>query len=191
VNSDKKNKESAGESQDSALDPKSIQTLKSRARDLAEVVLDEGDSEKSLEIVEFSLAYERYGIESVYVREVYPMKEFTVVPCTPPFVLGIINVRGQVMSVVDIRRFFELPIKGLTDLNRVVIVQSNRMEMGILADRIVGVRPVPLSSIQSTLPTLTGVRNDYLRGVTNDRSVILDVEKMLNDRRFYVNEEVE
>jgi len=114
-----------------------------------------------------------------------------VVPCTPPFVLGIINVRGQVMSVVDIRRFFELPIKGLTDLNRVVIVQSNRMEMGILADRIVGVRPVPLSSIQPTLPTLTGVRNDYLRGVTNDRSVILDVEKMLNDRRFYVNEEVE
>ncbi len=171
--------------------PRIRQALKARARELAEAVQDDDKAQKSIEIVEFSLAYERYGIESSYVREVYPMREFTHVPCTPDFVLGLINVRGQVMSVVDIRRFFELPVKGLTDLNRVVVVQSQQMEMGILADRILGVHSVPLDSIQPTLPTLTGVRTDYLRGVTDDRVVLLDVDKMLSDKRFLVNEEVE
>jgi purine-binding chemotaxis protein CheW len=172
-------------------DLKTKQTLRNRARELAEAVADEAESEKAIEIVEFSLAYERYGIESSFVREVYPMKEFTQVPCTPNFILGIINVRGQVMSVVDIRRFFELPVQGLTDLNRVVVVQWNRMDMGILADRILGVKRVPIIEIQPSLPTLTGVRTDYLRGVTSDRMVLLDVPKMLGDKRFFVNEEIE
>lgn len=172
-------------------DKKVKHALKTRARELAEAVQEENQVDKVMEIVEFSLAYEQYGIESSYVREVYPMKEFTPVPCTPNFVLGIINIRGQVMSIVDIRHFFELPVKGLTDLNRVLIVQHNKMEMGILADRILGVRPISLDSIQPNLPTLTGIRTDYLRGVTNDRVVLLDVEKMLNDKRFVVNEEME
>lgn len=178
---------------ESPYDPKAKMksVLKTRAKELAETVHEESGFETFIEIVEFSLAYERYGIESSYVREVYPMKEFTQVPCTPNFVMGIINVRGQVLSVVDIRRFFDLPVKGLTDLNRVVVVESNRLEMGILADRILGVRPIPLETIQTSLPTLTGIRTDYLRGVTNDRVVLLDVEKMLNDKRFLVNEEVE
>jgi purine-binding chemotaxis protein CheW len=96
-----------------------------------------------------------------------------------------------VMSVVDIRRFFELPVQGLTDLNRVVVVQWKNMDMGILADRILGVRPVPVHEIQPSLPTLTGVRTDYLRGVTSDRMVLLDVPKMLGDNRFLVNEDIE
>lgn len=50
---------------------------------------------------------------SEYVREIYPLKEFTPIPCTPPFVLGIINVRGQILSVIDIKKFFDLPEKGL------------------------------------------------------------------------------
>jgi purine-binding chemotaxis protein CheW len=185
-------KEAAGaQPQGDDSEVKTKKTLRTRAKELAEATVEEEDSERTLEVVEFSLAYERYGIESSFVREVYPMKEYTQVPCTPNFVLGIINVRGQVMSVVDIRRFFDLPVQGLTDLNRVVVVQWNHMDMGILADRILGVRPVPLNSIQPSLPTLTGIRTDYLRGVTSDRMVLLDVPKMLNDKRFLVNEEID
>jgi len=191
VSAEPKEKSSRPDSDTPDFSARMRQALKARARELAEAVLEEDGAQKTIEIVEFSLAYERYGIESSYVREVYPMKEFTPIPCTPDFVLGIINIRGQVMSVVDIRRFFELPVKGLTDLNRVVVVQSNQMEMGILADRILGVHPVALDAIQPTLPTLTGVRTDFLRGVTDDRIVLLDVDKMLNDKRFLVNEEVE
>ena len=172
-------------------DKKIRQILRNRAKELAETTVEEEGAEKALEFVEFSLAYERYGIESTYVREVFPMKEYTPVPCTPDFILGIINVRGQVMSVVDIRRFFDLPVKGLTDLNRVVIVSWNNIEMGILADRILGVRAISAKVIQPSLPTLTGVRTDYLRGVTNDRLVLLDVPKMIVDKRFCISDEVE
>src|SRR5439155_25417175 len=125
------------------------------------------------------------------VREVYPLKELTPLPCTPPFVLGIINVRGKILSVIDIKKFFDLPEKGLTDLNKVIIVHADEMELGILADALLGVRAIPLEELQPSLPTLTGIRAEYLKGVTKDRLVILDTEKILSDKGIIVHEEVE
>lgn len=163
--------------------------LKARAIALARQPEDGKSYDEYIEVVEFLLAHEKYGIESKCVREVYPLKELTPVPCTPPFVLGIINVRGKILSVIDIKKFFELPEKGMTDLNRVIIVHNDQMEFGILADAILGVRLIPLLDIQSSLPALTGIRAEYLRGVTEDRLVVLDVEKILSDKKIIVNEE--
>ena len=137
------------------------------------------------------MAYERYGIESTYVSEVYPLKDLTPLPCTPAFVLGIINVRGQIISVLDLKKFFDLPEKGLTDLNKVIILRNEEMEFGILADVILGVVNVPLSYLQPTLPTLTGIREEYLKGITGERLVILDAGKLLSSRKIVVHEEVE
>jgi len=142
-----------------------------------------------LEVVEFLLAYERYGIESSYIREVYPLKDITPLPGTPPFVLGIMNVRGKILSVIDLRKFFDLPQKGLTDLNRVIIVHDDFMEFGILADAILGVRMIPVRELQPSLPTLTEVRADYLKGVTEERLVVLDGGAILSDRRIVVHDE--
>jgi len=165
--------------------------LKARAQALAEEPKETVAAEGQLEIVAFQLADEQYGLESPYVREVYPMKELSPLPCTPPFVLGLINVRGQILSVIDLKKFFGLPEKGLTDLNKVIIVQTEKMELGILADGILGVRSIPLAELQPTLPTLTGVRAEYLKGVTRERLVILDVRKILADSKIIVHEEVE
>ena len=165
--------------------------LKARAKDLAEERKQVEIGEGHLELVEFVLAYEKYGIQSEYVREVYPLKEFTPVPCTPSFIFGIMNVRGQLISVMDVKEFFGLPSKGLTDLNRTIIVQTPKMEVGILADAIMGVRLVPLHEIQPTLPTLTDRRSEYLRGITQDRLVILDIQKILDDSNILVNEVIE
>ena len=164
--------------------------LKARAKALAQESKEKETAEKYIEVVEFLLAYEKYGIESSYVREIYPLKELTPMPCTPPFVLGVINVRGQILSVIDIKKFFDLPEKGLTDLNKVIILQSDRMEFGILADVVLGVRNVLLSELQPSLPTLTGIREEYLKGVTGERVVILDAEKLLSDKKITVHEEV-
>jgi purine-binding chemotaxis protein CheW len=164
--------------------------LKTRAKSLAQEPEEKGTSEDQIEVVEFLLSYERYGIESSYVCEVYPLKEFTPLPCTPPFVLGIINVRGQNLSIIDIKKFFDLPEKGLTDLNKVIIVHNDKMEFGILADVILGVHNVLLSKLQPSLPTLTGIREEYLKGVTDERVVILDAEKLLSDKKIVVHEEV-
>lgn len=163
--------------------------LKARARALAQAP-ESATATECIEVVTFLLAYETYGIETSYVREVYPLKDLTPLPCTPAFVAGIVNVRGQVLSVIDIKKFFDLPEQGLTDLNKVIILSDGAMEFGILADVIVEVRNIPLEKIQPPLPTLTGIREDYLRGVTAERLVILDAAKLLTDSNIVVHEEV-
>jgi purine-binding chemotaxis protein CheW len=142
-----------------------------------------------IEIVEFVLADERYGLESNFVREVYPLKDYTPLPCTPPFVLGLLNVRGRIISVIDIRKFFDMPGKGIGDLNKAIIIHDRNMEFGVLADSILGVRDVALRDIQPPLPTLTGIRKEYLRGVTGERMVVLDAKKLLTDKKIIVHEE--
>lgn len=143
-----------------------------------------------IEVVEFVLAQERYAVESEHVRDVYPLEHLTPVPCTPAFVLGIVNLRGEILSVIDIKKFFDLPDKGLTDLNKVIVLDSGSMHFGILADAIIGVHAIPMAEIQASLPTLTGIREEYLKGVTSDRTVILDAEKLLADERIVVQEQV-
>ena len=161
-------------------------TLKERAKALAREPKGIEEDESHLEVVEFMLAHERYALELTHIREVYPLKELTPLPGTPDFVLGIINVRGQILSIVDIKRFFDLPEKVLTNLNQVIILQSDEMEFGILADEILGTRLIPASAIQASLPTLTGIRAEYLKGVTGDRVVILNGEKIVLDEKMVV-----
>lgn len=162
--------------------------LKARAKALGRAPESADASGERVEVLEFVLAYERYGIESRFVREVYPLKAVTPVPCTPPFVLGIINVRGRILSVIDIKKFFDLPEQGLAELSQAVIVSDDGMEFAILADSIAGFRFVSIGDILPSLPTLTGIRQDYLKGITKDRMVILDARKLLSEKTLVVNE---
>lgn len=164
--------------------------LRARAAKLAAEPQKKVDEEEFIEVVEFLLAHETYAVASEYVREIYPLNELTPLPCTPNFVLGIVNVRGQILSVIDIKRFFDLPEKGLTNLNKIIILHSDEMEFGILADSIIGVRNLILSELDKSLPTLTGIREEYLKGVTKDREVVLNAGKLLADQGIVVNENV-
>ena len=108
--------------------------------------------------------------------------------------LGIVNLRGEILPVIDIRKFFDLPEKGLTNLNKVIVLESagsksGDMVFGTLADAISGVCRIPRAGIQPSLPTLTGIRDDYLVGVTAERVVVLDAEKLLHDEKLIVNEQ--
>jgi len=165
--------------------------LRARAQALARPQRQAAAAETLVELLEFHLAHERYAVETRYVREVYPLKELTPLPCTPAFVLGIVNVRGRILPVLDLKKFFDLPEKGLTDLHRIILVRGNELELGLLADVIVGVRSLPADSLQPSLPTLTGVRSDYLKGVTAERLVVLDLARILADPKIIVDEEVE
>jgi purine-binding chemotaxis protein CheW len=162
--------------------------LRDRAQKLAREPEAEGVQQR-LELVEFLLSGENYAIESLFIREVYPLRELTPLPCTPPFVLGIVNLRGKILSVIDMRKFFDLREQGLSDLNKVIIVHDARMEFGILADAILGVRTILGGELQPSLPTLTEIGAEYLKGVTRDRLVVLDAGKMLADHRIVVHEE--
>lgn len=162
--------------------------LKARARALAEeqTIAEEGES---IEVVEFLLAHEKYAIESVYIREVYLMKQLTPVPCTPPFILGLVNVRGQILTVIDMKKFFDLPERGLSDLNKVIILHGKNTEFGLLADNVLGMRKVALDALRPALPTLAGIRKDYLKGIAQDRVAVLDARALLEDEKIMVREE--
>jgi len=165
--------------------------LRARARLLAAGGKTEAAPARLLvEVVEFVLGPEHYGIESRHIREIHPLSEFTPLPCTPAFVLGLVNVRGQILSIINIKKLFDLPEKGLTNLNKVIIVHADHMELGILADAILGVRSIALEELHPALPTLTGIRADYLKGLTKDPLVVLDVEKILWDEKILVDEVV-
>ncbi|MFH0976464.1 MAG: chemotaxis protein CheW [Spirochaetota bacterium] len=170
------------------LPPEKIkEQLKKRALALAAEKSSESCVEESIRVVEFLLAGERYGIETAFLKEVYPLRDITPLPGIPAFVLGIINVRGQILSVIDIKKFFKMPDKGLSDLNKVIIAQKKGMELGILADAIMGEREVKVFDLQTTMPAFTGIRAEYLRGVTQDRFIILDMEHILDDPNIIVD----
>lgn len=164
--------------------------LRARAQALARVPPPPA-ADTILELLEFGLASERYAIERRYVQEVHPLRELTPLPCTPPFIAGIVNVRGRIVPVLDLKKFFELPERGLTDLHRSIIVRGHDLEIGLLADVVIGISGVPANSLQPSLPTLTGIRADYLKGVTDGRLVVLAVERILGDPKIIVHEEVE
>ncbi|MGH8264797.1 MAG: chemotaxis protein CheW [Steroidobacteraceae bacterium] len=145
--------------------------------------------EEALEVVEFRLADESYALESSFVREVYPLRDLTPLPGVPAFVAGIINLRGQIVSVVDLKALIELPAKGLTDLNKVILLGDKQIEFGLLVDMVTGVRRIPIRDIQASLPTLTGVRAEYLRGLCDNRLVVLDAAKLLANPRFIVSDD--
>src|SRR6202521_3590555 len=174
-----------------AARPDAAQILRARAQALARPPAHTPAAGTLLEVLEFRLAQERYAIETRYVREVYPLKDLTPLACTPPFVLGIVNVRGRIVPVFDLKNFFDLPEQGLTDLHRIILIEGSEMELGLLADVSVGVRSIPADSLQPSLSTFTGIRSEYLKGVTAERLVVLDVARILADPKIIVHEEVE
>lgn len=148
-------------------------------------------TEDVFEAVEFVLAHEVYAVASEHVSEIYQMSELTPVPCTPDFVLGVINLRGHILSVIDIKKFFNLPEKGLTDLNKVIVLKSGEMEFGILADSVTGIRLIDRGMLDTSFATITGRREEYLLGVTKDRVAVLDASRLLTDPGIVVREIVD
>lgn len=163
--------------------------LRARAQALAQPPESARTTEAPLELLEFHLARERYALETHYVRGVHSLKNLTPLPSTPPFILGIVNVRGRIVPVFDIRKFFGLPENGLTDLHRIVLVGGNDLEIGLLADIDVGVFTLEAGSVQPPPPTFTGIGAPYLKGITAERLVVLDVGRILMDPGILVHQD--
>ncbi len=140
-----------------------------------------------IDVVTFSLAGETYAIESLFVREIYPLRAYTPLPGTPDFVLGIINVRGQILSVINLKTFFHLPVGGLGELNKVIIVNDKNLEFGILADEVLGTMQIAKENVQPAIPTMSGVGAEYLLGVTPGSILVLNIKRILEDKAIIVD----
>lgn len=164
--------------------------LKTRAIAMAKEPEQRTESSAKLELITFSLSGEEYGIESVYVREVYPLKDFTPLPGVPNYILGLIQVRRQILTVVDLKKFLNLPESGLGELNKVIILSDDHMEFGILADLVHGTQTINLEEIKMAPPTVSGIGEEYLKGITKERVIVLDAARLLGDKSLIVNDEL-
>lgn len=161
--------------------------LQQRAARLAATV-SANAQEQQLELLLFELSEEFYAVETRHVEVVAPLRQLTPIPCAPEFVLGVMTVRGRIRSILDLRRFFELPLTGLSDRNTVVVLSGGDMEFCLLADRVVGSQSMAAIRLQKPLSNLAGIRADYLLGVTHQHWAVLDAEKLLRDSRLIVND---
>ncbi|UTW07845.1 chemotaxis protein CheW [Pseudomonas benzenivorans] len=142
-----------------------------------------------LEVLTFSISGELYAIESAHVAEVLPLGQYTPLPCVPPFVLGIVNVRGHIVSLIDLRVLFELPIGGLSDKNFMAVLRSPDMEFGLLIDRVQGIGQIRRDGLQKRVANLSGVRTAYLLGVTAEHRTVLDGALLLSDENLRIKVE--
>jgi purine-binding chemotaxis protein CheW len=165
--------------------------LHERAVALARAPREDSPPAGQLEVLEFKLATERYALETRHVVEVHPLRHLTPLPGTPPFIRGIVNLRGRILPVFDLKKFFDLPEQGVTDLHRIIVVRGNDLEIGLLADVVSGVCKVPLESLVPPLPTLSAIAAQYLKGVNDGRLVVLDLDRILADPKIVVHDEVD
>ncbi len=163
--------------------------LKQRAKQCAAEPAAETAAQETIEVLAFALGEEQHAFELRWVHEVCPMRELTRVPCTPAYVAGIINLRGEIRTVLDLGAFFGLPPKPPGELDKIIIVQAGEVQVGVLADDILGVRTIRVAALQTSLPTLTGVRAEGLRGITPDHLAILDPGVLFSPERINVASE--
>jgi purine-binding chemotaxis protein CheW len=143
---------------------------------------EQQDTATEMQLVVFDLATEYYGVDIGDVREIIRMQTVTRVPGAPPFVEGIINLRGQVIPVVDLRKRLELDVSEQTADSRIVWVTINNQDVGVIVDAVTEVLRIPVSSIEPPSSMVSSVESDYLRGIAKleDRLIILlDMGKVL------------
>ena len=150
-----------------------------------DVVEDNDDT--IIQWVTFHLENEKYGIKVMQVQEVLRMTEIAPVPGAPHYVLGIINLRGNVVTVIDTRRRFGLADVENDDETRIVIVEANNNVVGILVDSVAEVVDLKISEIETAPNVGNDESSKYIQGVSsreNELLILVDVNKLLSDEEW-------
>ncbi len=154
-----------------------------------------------LDLVLVRLGREVYGFEARHVLDIRPVGFITLVPRVPEWVVGVTNVRGRVLSVLDLECFFNLPQGGggfYGGLGLLVLVEAEQMELALQVDDVLAVERVPANQIKEPAGMIRGLPAAYVRGVieaaitagTEEMAIILDLPALLADEGLVVDEQV-
>ena len=146
------------------------------------VSADAGIGGDERQLVVFQLGAELYGVEISRVHEIIRLQTVTRVPRAPSFVEGVINLRGKVIPVVDLRRRFGLPSAQHTRASRIVVVEIGDQVVGMVVDSVSEVLRVSGTTVEPPSPVVAGVDSEYIHGIAKlpERLVILlDLDRVL------------
>jgi purine-binding chemotaxis protein CheW len=144
------------------------------------------------QFVTFMIGSETYGVEVLKVKEILGMTEITHVPNSLSFMRGVINLRGAVVPVVDMRLKFQLQEKEYDTFTVIIIVEVRERLIGMIVDTVSDVASIPVSTIQNTPHFTSKIETDFIKGIGQIESllvIILDVDKILNHEEFKKIEE--
>lgn len=153
----------------------------------ANAAVEAEDTDTMLQWVTFRLENETYGINVMQVQEVLRYTEIAPVPGAPPYVLGIINLRGNVVTVIDTRHRFGLPQTDITDNTRVVIIEADNHVVGILVDAVAEVVYLRRSEIELAPNVSNDESSKFIQGVchkNNELLILVDLDKLLTDEEW-------
>ncbi|MEO8613142.1 MAG: chemotaxis protein CheW [Chloroflexota bacterium] len=156
--------------------------LRQRAQHYAAPARDQNDVLEDVRaVLAFNLGGENYGVDVRYVFGIRALGTVAHVPGTPLFYQGVINVRGRILTVFDLRGFFQIPHASDDGVPaEVVIVHAGKLEMAILAHQVIGVQSIPVSTIKPI------EHMPYTLGLTSEKIILLDIAQLFQDERLIV-----
>lgn len=163
--------------------------LKQRAATLAGEEDDEQYSEQSEEYLRLRLGKtEEYGIPYQYLDEILYVSAITEVPCTPAYIAGVANRRGEMLTVLDLQPFFNIQRDAIGEAARIIVVSGNGMRLGILIDEVISNDHYDPQQLAPPMVS-SGVKNlDLVKGIYNGKVTMLNLESMLSEQVLAVNE---
>ena len=137
-----------------------------------------------LQLVTFRIGDEEFGVDILSVQEIIRLMQITMVPHAAAFIEGVINLRGKVIPVINMRTRFSLPAVEHDANTRIVVMEFNQKIVGFLVDGVSEVLRIPASTVEPAPPVVCGIGSEYIRGVgkLEDRLLILlDLDTLLSD----------
>ena len=172
------------------LDPESRGLLQERTQQLSQHALDQDAVEETLAVAILQLPPERYAVPIQQVQEIEQFRSITNVPGLDGRWCGIVNLRGSMYTVLDLRRYLGL---GPSEMNqhdkKIALLAGEEMFLGVLVDQVEEIRQIPVSQITPPPRIAQGVRPEAVRGVTPDMITVLDVEGLLSDPALKIGKE--
>ncbi|MBI4949481.1 MAG: chemotaxis protein CheW [Deltaproteobacteria bacterium] len=141
------------------------------------------DSKEVLQLVTFRLGNEEFSLDILRVQEIIRHMDLTRVPRTPDFVEGVINLRGRVIPVLDLRKRFGLPAEDRTNETRIIVIDVDNRTVGLKVDAVSEVLRLPSDTVEPPPSIVTGAESEYIKGVgklDNRLIILLDVSKILS-----------
>lgn len=136
-----------------------------------------------LQLVTFRIGEEEFGVNILQVQEIIRMLDITKVPKAPDFVEGVINLRGKVIPIIDLRKRFGLPFRERDKMSRIIVVELGATVVGFIVDAVSEVLRLPASTVEPPPPVVAGLDAEYISGVgkLDDRLLImLDMNRLLS-----------
>lgn len=137
-----------------------------------------------LQLVTFRIAEEEFGVDILAVQEIIRPTQITMVPQSAAFIEGVINLRGKVIPVINMRTRFGMPVAEFDSKTRIIVMEFEQKIVGILVDGVSQVLRIPVSTVEGAPPVVCGVGSEYIKGVgkLDDRLLILlDLDMLLSD----------